>query len=135
MLHQFWRIDYPAVVRVSILRQSGAEAPFSANFTFNVPLLDLPGRGLGVSLGLTYNSRVWHKSIDSAGRTALTFDVDSESPAPGFRLGYGYLESRGDAGWTLVDASGKSPDDQRQPGWRKPETKVFMRKVTGLLPT
>lgn len=113
----------------------GRRRPCATSFAFNVPLLNLPGRGLGLSLGLTHNSRIWHKPTNAPRRTALTFDVDSGSPAPGFRLGYGYLESHGDAGWTLVDASGKSLDDQRQSGWRKLETKVFMQQVIELLPT
>jgi RHS repeat-associated protein len=83
----------------------GTETPGSSNFNFGVPLLDLPGRGIGVSLALSYNSRLWHKST-SSGITHLTFDVDSGWPAPGFRLGYGFIEAQGSQGFTLVDPNG-----------------------------
>jgi hypothetical protein len=36
----------------------------------------------------------------------MTYDVNSGWPAPGFQLGYGYIESHGTAGMTLVDADG-----------------------------
>lgn len=71
---------------------SGTETPGSSNFTFGVPLVSLPGRGLSASLGLVYNSRVWNKSYTAAGNPYLTYNVDSGTPAPGFRLGYGRLE-------------------------------------------
>ena len=58
----------------------------SGNFQFAAPVLGLPGRGLDISLGLAYNSRVWNK----AGST-LTFDVDRDWPAPGWTLGFGRL--------------------------------------------
>jgi RHS repeat-associated protein len=83
----------------------GTETPGSSNFTFGVPILGLPGRGLDVSLGLVYNSRVWNRST-SGGATRLTYDVDSGWPAPGFRLGYGQMEDQGSAGFTLTDPDG-----------------------------
>lgn len=87
----------------------------SANFTFGVPLVSLPGRaGLDVGLALTYNSRLWHKSvrttIDQDGNetqtTRLTYDVDNGWPGTGFKLGYGQMESQGSAGFTLTDGDG-----------------------------
>jgi len=85
---------------------AGAETPLSSNFSFGVPLVNLAGRGIDIKLALSYNSRLWHKSIESGGGTRLTYDVDSGWPAPGFQLGYGYIESHGTAGITLVDADG-----------------------------
>ena len=85
---------------------AGTETPLSSNFAFGVPLVNLPGRGIDIKLALSYNSRLWHKSIDSGSATRMTYDVDSGWPAPGFRLGYGYIESHGAAGITLVDADG-----------------------------
>ena len=84
----------------------GTETPFSSNFAFNVPLTNLPGRGINLNLALSYNSRLWHKSLDSGGATRLTYDVNSGWPAPGFRLGFGYIESHGTASMTLVDGDG-----------------------------
>jgi RHS repeat-associated protein len=88
---------------------NATERPGSANFTFGVPLLDLPGRGIDLSLGLAYNSRLWNKSSKTTvdgDTTYMTYDVDSGWPAPGFRLGYGHLESQGSAGFTLTDPDG-----------------------------
>ena len=84
----------------------GKELPGSANFSFGVRLENLPGRGLDLSLGLVYNSRLWNNSAESNGRTRLTFNVDSGWPAPGFRLGYGQLESQGTDAFTLTDSDG-----------------------------
>ncbi len=66
------------------------------NFNFGLPIVSLPGRGVDASLSLIYNSQVWNKSTDpNDNSTWLTFDVDSGWPAPGFRLGYGQIESQG----------------------------------------
>lgn len=89
------------------------ERPGSANFNFSLPLVDLPGRGIGVSLTLTYNSRVWNKSSDSDG-TYYTFDVDNNrlAVAPGFSIGYGYIDLIGygpgfdDPRFSYTDSSG-----------------------------
>jgi RHS repeat-associated protein len=82
----------------------GTETPSSANYTFNVGLLGIPGRQMSASLGLTYNSRVWHKVTNATEK--LYFDVDSSWPAPGFRLGYGQVEYQGTAGFTLTEPDG-----------------------------
>lgn len=87
---------------------SGTETPGSANFSLSVPVVNLAGRGPGVSLALNYNSRVWHNS----GGT-LTYDVDSGWPAPGFRLGYGQMEDQGFYGFTLTEPDGTRHDMRR----------------------
>jgi RHS repeat-associated protein len=85
----------------------GTESPGSENFTFTVPVVTLPGRGMDVTLDLNYNSRTYNKSVDSwDGSTWLTYDVDSGWPAAGFRLGYGQIEDQGAFGFTLTDADG-----------------------------
>jgi RHS repeat-associated protein len=77
------------------------------NFNFGLPVMSLGGRGIDVSLGLVYNSQLWHKSASpSTSQTWLTYDVDSGYPAQGFRLGFGQVEDQGSAGYTLVDADG-----------------------------
>ena len=88
----------------------GTEMPGSENFTFGVPLVGLPGRGLDLSLSLAYNSRAYNKSTDFNGATWMTYDVDSGWPAAGFRLGYGQIEDQGSFGFSLVD-----PDGTRHP--------------------
>jgi RHS repeat-associated protein len=83
------------------------ESPSSENFSFALPMVSLPGRGLDVSLSLIYNSRTFNKSVDSwDGSTWMTYDVDSGWPAAGFRLGYGQIEDQGSFGFTLTDADG-----------------------------
>lgn len=77
------------------------------NFTFGLPVVGLPGRGIDVSLALIYNSLVWNKSTNpSDSSTWMTYDVDSGYPAQGFRLGYGQIEDQGTAGFTLTDSNG-----------------------------
>jgi RHS repeat-associated protein len=85
----------------------GTELPGSSNFAFAIPVVSLPGRGLDVSLSLSYNSRVFNKSIDPFdGSTQMTFDVDSGWPAAGFRLSFGQIEDQGSLGFTLTDPDG-----------------------------
>ncbi|HEV2863860.1 MAG TPA: RHS repeat-associated core domain-containing protein [Pyrinomonadaceae bacterium] len=85
---------------------SAMETPGSDNFNFVVPAVGLGGRGLDIYLALTYNSRLWHRSTDRAGGAHMTYDVDAGWPAPGFRLGYGYVEAQGTNGFTLVQPGG-----------------------------
>jgi RHS repeat-associated protein len=85
---------------------TATETPGSDNFTFGVPVVSLPGRGVNTLLTLTYNSRLWNQSTDTHGGTHMTYDVDAGWPAPGFRLGYGYVEAQGSHGFTLEDANG-----------------------------
>ncbi|HYV11705.1 MAG TPA: DUF4214 domain-containing protein [Pyrinomonadaceae bacterium] len=77
------------------------------NFNFGLPVVNLPGRGLDVSMALTYNSLIWNKSTNPINSsTWMTYDVDSGFPAQGFRLGYGQIEDQGSAGFTLTDSNG-----------------------------
>jgi hypothetical protein len=65
----------------------------NANFTFALPVVGMPGRGLGLSLSLVYNSRLWNKSTDGT-YTYMTYDVDSGWPSQGFRLSFGQSKTR-----------------------------------------
>jgi len=74
----------------------------SGNFQFAAPILSLPGRGINISLGLAYNSRVWNKA-----NTQISFDNDRGWPSPGFNLGFGKMLGMGVYnGAMLVDADG-----------------------------
>lgn len=79
----------------------------SSSFNFSVPIFGAPGRGVGLGLALTYNSRLW---TDSGG--TLTFDYDQGWPTPGFRLNYGRIIQNYDAypgnpgNHLLIDADG-----------------------------
>lgn len=86
---------------------TGGTETGNKNFSFGIPIVSLPGRGIDVSLSLVYNSLLYHKSVDpSDSSTQLTYDTDSGYPAPGFRLGYGQLEDQGSSGFTLTDPDG-----------------------------
>src|SRR5207249_3665394 len=62
----------------------------SGNFQFAAPILSLPGRGINISLGLAYNSRLWNKA-----GSQVSYDNDRGWPAPGFSLGFGKLLGMG----------------------------------------
>ena len=84
----------------------GTETNGNKNFTFSLPVVSLPGRGLNASLSLVYNSAVWNKSVNSSSATWMTYDVDSGWPATGWRLSLGQLEDQGSNGFTLIEANG-----------------------------
>ncbi len=94
-----------AAAQTSGSANSATETPGSANYTFGVPLVGIPGRQLNAPLGLTYNSRVWHKVV-AGSTTKMYFDVDAGWPAAGFRLGYGQIEHQGTSGFTLTEPDG-----------------------------
>ena len=74
----------------------------NGNFQISAPLLTLPGRGSNISLGLTYNSRVWTKSD-----TKINYDIDQDWPAPGWSFGFGRIVGLGlTNGGMIVDADG-----------------------------
>jgi RHS repeat-associated protein len=58
----------------------------SYNYLFTVPVVGLGGRGQGVGLAMTYNSRVWNKDDFT-----MTFNYNKGWPAPGWTLGYGRI--------------------------------------------
>src|ERR1051325_2007539 len=60
----------------------------SQSYNKFIPILSLPGRGLPLTLGLYYNSRVW--TIDTVDAT-VSFNTDRDFPSPGFRLDFGYI--------------------------------------------
>lgn len=72
-----------------------AETSGDENFTFGVPLVSLPGRGVSVDLGLSYNSRMWSRSVNSGGTTSMKYDADPSWVSPGFFLGYGQISHVG----------------------------------------
>lgn len=77
------------------------------NFSFEIPAVGLPGRGMDVVLDLFYNSLLYNRSTNPFTQgTWLTYDVDSGYPAQGFRLGYGQIEDQGSQGFTLIEQNG-----------------------------
>ena len=75
------------------------------NFQIVAPVLSLPGRGMDLNLSLVYNSLVWNKS-----GSEMYFDIDHDSPAPGWHLGFGKMVLMGTAGCMLIE-----PDGSRHP--------------------
>jgi RHS repeat-associated protein len=74
----------------------------SGNFQFAAPIYSAPGRGINISLGLAYNSRVWNKA-----GTQMSYDNDRGWPSPGFNLGFGKLLGMTiPTGCMLVDPDG-----------------------------
>src|SRR5258708_1431928 len=61
----------------------------SQSYTYPVPLFSIPGRGLNLNLTLYYNSLVWQFNSDD---NAMRFGGDFDTPAPGFRVGYGFVD-------------------------------------------
>jgi RHS repeat-associated protein len=58
----------------------------SSNYSFTAPILSLGGRGIGVNLAMTYNSRLWNKE-----GTEMQFNYNRGWPAAGWTLGYGRI--------------------------------------------
>jgi len=78
--------------------------PESNNFNMAIPIVSLGGRGVGASLTLSYNSRVWSKH-----GSAITFDAIESRPSPGFSLGFGRLVTYGPSNalkYLWIDANG-----------------------------
>ena len=76
------------------------------NFQLVAPVLSLPGRGADLNLNLIYNSLVWNQS----GSQEMYFDIDHDTPAPGWHLGFGKMVMMGTAGCMLIE-----PDGTRHP--------------------
>jgi RHS repeat-associated protein len=72
----------------------------NGNYLLTIPRLDLPGRGLGVSLNLYYNSLLWQRTNSGT----FVFDHDYDWPAPGWSLGYGKIYPAGSSGFIIQDA-------------------------------
>lgn len=75
------------------------------NFQIVASVLSLPGRGIDLNLNLIYNSLVWNKSGGD-----MYFDIDHDSPAAGWHLGFGKMVNMGTAGCMLIE-----PDGSRHP--------------------
>ncbi len=80
---------------VSSIRASATKTRDRAgigNFSFELPVASLPGRGISASIGLSYNSQLWTRT-GSAANYQYTYNVDGNWMGPGFQIGYGYLDT------------------------------------------
>jgi RHS repeat-associated protein len=73
----------------------------NGNFQITAPVLTLPGRGIDLTLALSYNSHLWHKE-----GTNVTYDIDRGWPAPGWSLGFGKIADIGGGGSIIIDSDG-----------------------------
>jgi len=73
----------------------GAVQPEGSNFNMAIPIYGLGGRGIGTSLVLYYNSRVWSRHGN-----AVTFNAVNTWPYAGFSLGFGRIFTYGTSGST-----------------------------------
>jgi RHS repeat-associated protein len=83
------------------------ETPGSANFSFKLNVISLPGRNQSLDFDLTYNSRIWTKSLGYPAQ--MTYNMDAGWIAPGFVAGYGYLDNQSDGTakqFMITDSSG-----------------------------
>lgn len=90
--------------RVMDSSRIGSVLPESNNFNMAIPIAGLGGRGIGASLTLNYNSRVWFKH-----GSAITFGAIESRPSPGFSLGFGRLVTYGPSNalkYLWIDADG-----------------------------
>jgi fibronectin type III domain protein len=75
--------------RLDPMNETGGdgENPLSRNFNWTLPIVSLPGRGIDLSLTLSYNSLVWTRAGNY-----ISFDDDRGFPGPGFRLGFPVIQ-------------------------------------------
>jgi len=86
----YWSADKPENRVGGPLGTAADGGAGSGNFQFAAPIVSLPGRGINISLGLAYNSRLWNKA-----GSQISYDTDRGWPAPGFSLGFGKLLGMG----------------------------------------
>lgn len=73
----------------------GSVNPEGSNFSTAIPIYGLGGRGIGTSLILHYNSRVWSRH-----GSAVTFNATQGWPFAGFSLGFGRIFTYGSGSTT-----------------------------------
>lgn len=100
--------DDLALARLSPKNATGSTDLYSQNFSWNSPLVSLPGRaGLDLNLGISYNTLIWTKV-----GSAIVFDPDNGNVSPGFRIGYPTIEpvyydgTKSKYGYMMVTPSG-----------------------------
>ncbi|MEJ7615846.1 MAG: Ig-like domain-containing protein [Pyrinomonadaceae bacterium] len=76
----YWSADEPGNDRGNPPGSPQDGGAGSGNFQTAAPSSLLPGRGIDLSLGLAYNSRVWNKA-EGGSISEITFDIDKDWPA------------------------------------------------------
>lgn len=98
----YWYADDPDNRRGNAPGAPADAGAGEGNFQISAPILNLPGRGIDISLALTYNSRLWSKA-----GTQIGYNNDVDWPAPGWSLGFSRMVGMGTNGGTmLIEADG-----------------------------
>lgn len=88
---QFGR--YTQGVSVPPAAFSGTERPDTASFRMNIPLVNIPGRGLNLDLALHYDSSLYQLTWTGQNSLVDFTALHPQNPAYGFQLGFGMLVS------------------------------------------
>src|SRR6185295_4712312 len=75
---------------------TGSERPDTASFRMSLPLIDLPGRGLNINLGLHYDSSLYQQTWNGQNSLIDFTGIYPQAPALGFQLGFGTLVKHND---------------------------------------
>lgn len=75
---------------------TGTERPDTASFRMSIPLVDLPGRGLGINLGLHYDSSLYQLTWNGQNSLVDFTGIYPQAPSLGFQLGFGTLVKHND---------------------------------------
>jgi RHS repeat-associated protein len=100
----------------------------NGNFQIAAPIVALPGRGISVSLALTYNAHLWHKAGSN-----ITYDIDRGWPAPGWSLGFGKMQDIGNGGSIIIEADGTRHGFNGTVTGPAPSTSFFAHTTDGSL--
>jgi YD repeat-containing protein len=92
----------------------------NGNYLLAIPILQLPGRRMPLSLNLFYNSLLWQQTNSKN----FVFDHDHDWPAPGWSLGFGQIYVAGSSAFIIQDADatrhlcvGEARFDASQNSW------------------
>lgn len=95
----YGQIEAQAPNPTAALGRDLVERAGSGNFTFDVALASLPGRGIDAGVNIYYNSRQWNywDNLFAPQNSRYRYNIDDDWLAPGFKLMLGnvkYLDSQ-----------------------------------------
>lgn len=123
----YWSADEPGNQVGNPLGTPQDDGAGSGNFQLAAPVVGLPGRGIDISLGLAYNSRLWNKA-----NSEISYDIDKGWPGPGWNLGFGKLLGMGVLnGSMIVDPDGTRRLHRHSHGRAKPSLHGLRRPHHG----
>lgn len=93
----YWSADDPDNRRGNAPGSAVDSGAGEGNFQITAPIVELSGRGIDISLALTYNSRLWSKA-----GTQIGYNNDGDWPAPGWSIGLSRMAGMGTNGGTMM---------------------------------